>query len=322
MLQQTRVETVIPYYLLWMQTFPNIQSLGSSNEQKVLRLWEGLGYYSRARNIFRTARIIIHELDGKFPETVEELKKLPGIGMYIAGAIASIAFGLREPALDGNGGRVLSRLFNFNLPVYNQENFNTLKEILRDLLPKECPGGFNQAIMDLGSIVCLARKPDCSSCPLISECLAYQYGVQKELPIKQQRKKLPHYQLVAGIIQNCDTVLIDQRKYTDLLGGLWEYPGGKVEYGESLEEALIRELKEELDVFVSIKTKFGVYRHAYSHFKVTIHVFQVTINAGTPKPLESEKMEWVRISDLEKYPMGKIDRMISNDLVKIQVISY
>lgn len=317
MLQQTRVETVIPYYERWIKVFPDIQSLASSNEEQVLKLWEGLGYYQRALNLYRAAREINHKKQTTLPESVVELKKLPGIGEYIAGAVASIAFGKKEPALDGNGIRVISRLVGFTGSVNPSKNKRHLRSILRDLLPAQCPGDFNQAVMDLGSLICVPEKPGCSACPLGSECVAYKNGWQNEIPVKDKRKQRPHYHVTAGVLLRDGRVLIDKRKKGGLLGGLWEFPGGKVEKGESMQEALHRELWEELGIEIEVIKKINEYKHAYTHFKVTVHTFLVK-SEGNPKPLESEKIEWVRVSNLGDYPMSKVDRSISKDLQSIE----
>jgi A/G-specific adenine glycosylase len=166
MLQQTRSETVISYYRRWLRTFPDLESLAAANEEQVLQIWEGLGYYQRALNLQKSARIIMNEYDAVLPDTASELKKLPGIGDYIAGAISSIVFGKREPALDGNGVRVLSRLTGFTEPVDTTNNKRHLRTILLNLLPGKNPGDFNQAIMDLGSGFCISKNPTCIKCPL------------------------------------------------------------------------------------------------------------------------------------------------------------
>ena len=316
MLQQTQVKTVIPYFQRWTNRFPNIQSVVNASEDDVLKVWEGLGYYSRARNIKKTAIIIYQQFDGVIPGTTDELKKLPGIGDYIAGAIASIAFGLNEPALEANGVRVVSRLFDFHGLVNKTENKNILKKYLRELIPNGNACDFNQAIMDLGSLVCLSVNPICRRCPIQNECLAFSRSTQMELPATKERPTKPHLEVVAAIIEKDDKVLIDKRPANGLLGGMWEFPGGKIEHGEDHTEALKRELKEELGIAVNLVDSFGVYKHAYTHFTVTVYPYFVEIVNGDPKALEADKIEWVDIHALRDFPMGKVDRNISDDLGK------
>ena len=317
MLQQTQVDTVIPYYTRWMQRFPDLASLAAVEEQEVLIAWEGLGYYSRARNILRCAKVLVQDYACELPKDVDKLKALPGIGAYIAGAIASIAFQIKAPALDGNLKRVLARLAEFRLPVNDEKNSRVLRDILMGILPDRNPGDFNQALMDLGATVCLPRNPRCAACPLTAECAAFQKGCQNELPVKNKKAQIPHYQVVAAVIVRRKKALIDKRNSGGLLGGLWEFPGGKVEAGETLAEALRREIAEELGVKIEVGEPLGSYKHAYTHFKVTVHTFEATILEGDPRPLESGQVEWAHISRLGDYPMGKVDRLISLELQKL-----
>ena len=314
MLQQTQVYTVIPYYTRWMMRFPDLAALAAAQEQDVLQVWEGLGYYSRARNILRCARILAGEYGGQLPSDVKQLESLPGIGAYIAGAVASIAYGVKAPALDGNIKRVLARLAEFPLAVNDARNAAVLREMLLELLPEKNPGDLNQAFMDLGATICLPRNPLCAECPLTGECAAFQKGLQNELPLKIKKARVPHYQVVAAVIVKDKKALIDKRSSSGLLGGLWEFPGGKVEAGETLAEALIRELNEEMGVRIAVGETLGTYRHAYTHFKVTVHTFSAAIVEGDPKPLQSEQVKWAAVSQLGEYPMGKVDRLIASAL--------
>lgn len=317
MLQQTRVETVVPYFTKWMHIFPDVSTLAEAPIDQVMKAWEGLGYYSRARNLHASAREIIKRFDGQIPKCAAILRKLPGIGDYIAGAIASIAFKQPEPALDGNGMRVLARLSNYQQPVNTSQGKRHLTRILRELLPQEEAGTFNQAIMDLGSGVCLTRQPRCDVCPINSECLAKKFSLQEKLPVKNKKKPIPLYQVAAAVMLRKKSVLIAKRRPEGLLGGLWEFPGGKLVEGETLQQALIREIKEELGVRIGVGEKIGEYTHAYTHYRVNVHAFYATIHSGSPQALAAECIKWVATGNLDDYPMGKVDRWISNDLMKI-----
>ena len=315
MLQQTRVDTVIPYFERWLTRFPSIAELAAAPEQDVLQLWEGLGYYSRARNLHRAAMVVMAEYGGKIPANRDELEKLPGVGKYTAGAIASMAFGLDEAALDGNIRRVLARLFNVDIPARSPQGERRLWQLARENLPTGRAGDYNQALMDLGATICLPQNPTCLLCPLAQDCQALARGVQQERPILPEKRAVPHITVAAAIIQRAHQVLIAQRPQDGLLGGMWEFPGGKQEPGESLPECLAREIREELGAGVTVGAQQGIYHHAYTHFKVTLHAFFCTLSEGEPQPLQPAALRWVTFGELSDFPMGKIDRMISRALM-------
>jgi A/G-specific adenine glycosylase len=317
MLQQTRVETVIPYYQRWMERFPTIAALAEAEQQEVLAAWEGLGYYSRARNLQYAAQIVIKDYGGELPHITCELRKLPGIGRYSAGAIASIAFGLDEPALDGNIRRVMARVFNVSQPVSSPAGEQRLWKLVGENLPPGQAGAYNQALMELGALICIPRLPRCEVCPLVETCQAYALGVQAQRPVKQVKASIPHYTVTAGVISQQGQVLITQRPLEGLLGGMWEFPGGKQSPGEELISCLKRDLNEELGVEVQIGNPLGVYRHAYTHFRVTLHAFCCQL-AGrqAPQALQVRDLRWVNPQELSGYPMGKIDRQIARHIVE------
>jgi A/G-specific adenine glycosylase len=314
MLQQTRVDTVIPYYERWMERFPTVHSLAIAPQQAVLVAWEGLGYYSRARNLHRAAKIVINENGGTLPSEIKELQRLPGIGRYTAAAISSIAFGHDEPALDGNIRRVLARVFEVREPARSTSGEKQLWELAAEHLPKGKASAYNQALMDLGALVCTPRDPKCSACPLAEQCAACALNLQEELPVVQSKKKLPHYIVTAAVIQRNGCVLIAQRPSNGLLGSMWEFPGGTLQLGEDLTACLQREIREELDVSIHVADMLGVFDHAYTHFRVTLHAFYCTLPSGEPRNLEHLALAWVSPSDLSDYPMGKIDRQIAGIL--------
>jgi len=314
MLQQTRVETVLPYYQRWMDRFPTIIALSDASLQEVLTVWEGLGYYQRARNLHQAAQIIVAKFEGEIPNDPKILNSLPGIGKYTAAAIASIAFDLDEPVLDGNVRRVLARLFDLRIPVSSNQAQKRLWQLATSLLPPGRAGDFNQALMDLGATICTPRQPSCPKCPVNQMCQAFTLGLQNERPILKQRTVIPHYTVTAAVIQQNGCVLIAQRPPDGLLGGLWEFPGGKVQPEEDLDTCLEREIREELDVKISVGEPLGIHHHAYSHFKVTLHAFRCKLLSGEPRNLVHDAIVWARLDKLDTFPMGKIDRQIAKKI--------
>jgi len=315
MLQQTRVETVIPYFERWMMRFPTILSLAASSLQEVLAIWEGLGYYGRARNLHKAALIVIQEYDGVLPDEVRLLRRLPGVGRYTAGAIASIAFGCDEPTLDGNVRRVLARYFNINEDARSKAGENHLWQLAAQHLPIGHAGDYNQALMDLGADLCTPKSPDCEKCPLEHTCQAKLLGIQGQRPVHLPKPVIPHHIVTAAVITRGDKVLIACRPPQGLLGGMWEFPGGKQHDGEDLPACLRREICEELEAEIKVGEQLGVYQHAYTHFRVTLHAFWCTLLDGEPHPVQVTDVRWVSPAELSHYPMGKIDRQISQILV-------
>lgn len=314
MLQQTQVETVSPYFERWMARFPTLEALAAASEQEVLALWEGLGYYSRARNLWRAARQV-WEAGGQMPRTAADLALLPGVGRYTAAAIASMAFGQDEAALDGNIRRVLARVFNVTLPARSPEGERQLWALAQQHLPPGRAGDYNQALMDLGSQICTPRAPACLVCPLQALCQAAALGLQAERPVMSSRPPVPLWTVTAAVIWRADRVLIARRPSRGLLGGLWEFPGGKLEPGETLPEGLRREIAEELAVEIAVGAELGVYRHAYTHFKVVLHAFACTLVTGEPQPQVASELCWALPAELPDFPMGKIDRQIAHRLL-------
>lgn len=314
MLQQTRVDTVIPYFQKWMQTFPDIRSLAEAEEDQVLKQWEGLGYYSRARTLQKAARVLVEKFSGKLPEETSILEKLPGIGPYTAAAISSIAFGRDEAVVDGNVKRVLARVCNYSKPVNIPASQSELRRMAQDLLPAGKAGDYNQAIMDLGATLCTPRAPKCESCPVQTVCAAASLKIQSTLPVMIKKPAIPHWIVTAAVLKRDGKVLIAKRPGNGLLGGLWEFPGGKVEAGETREQSLEREIMEELGSRIQVGDLMGEYRHAYTHYRVTLYAFHSTLIGAEPQPIQPSGIRWVKVSELDQYPMGKIDRMISQDL--------
>ena len=313
MLQQTRVEAVIPYFEKWMRLFPNVQALAQASEHDVLNAWEGLGYYSRARNLHKAAKIVAEQYNGEIPRDLDELRKLPGIGRYTLGAIASIAFGMDMAALDGNIKRVYARIFDLTEPVDSPAGEKILWELAEKYLPKGRAGDYNQALMDLGATICIPKTPRCLICPVMKLCKARQNGTQNQRPVMKPKKEVPHYVHGAGVIVEKRKVLLAQRPSTGLLGGMWEFPNGRV-IGDPAKE-LPKALKTGYKLRVGRtrgKDILGVVQHGYTHFKVTVYVYQCDL-IWMP---ERTNLKWIPLKDLDEYPMGKIDRKIAKMITK------
>jgi A/G-specific adenine glycosylase len=318
MLQQTRVEAVIPYFERWMERFPSISELAAASEQEVLSLWEGLGYYSRARNLYQAAKVVMEKYEGEIPHDLAALRGLPGIGRYTAGAIASMAFGLDVPTLDANLRRVFARVFDVAQAADASVGEEILWGLAEEHLPKGRAGDYNQALMDLGATICLSKKPRCLLCPLSGLCQAYRLGIQEQRPVLKPKAVVPHYTVTAAVLWRDGKVLLAKRPSKGLLGGMWEFPGGKIEKDETLEDCLTREIREELDAKVRVGEPFGVYEHAYTHFRITLHAFICELLNGEPKPIAAAELAWVNPIDLQRYPMGKVDRQIARKLVSLE----
>ncbi len=310
LLQQTQVTTVIPYYERFLAHFPTVQALAAAPLDDVLKTWEGAGYYARARNLHRAAKEIVEQYGGKLPDTVDELLKLPGIGRYTAGAIASIAFSRDAPILDGNVIRVLCRYFGIREDIRDNSTRDELWELSTELVPHGEASDFNQALMDHGATICTPRKPRCLLCPVMRGCVARQEGIQEQLPVKRKKKPNPHYIIGVGIIWKRGSILIQQRKPEGLLGGLWEFPGGKLEPGESLSDCVHREVKEELGIEVKVGEEFAAVDHGYTHFSITMHAFSCEYLSGRPRPVSATAYKWVKPGELEKYAFPAANRKI------------
>jgi A/G-specific adenine glycosylase len=302
MLQQTQVQTVLAYYREWMRRFPTVEALAKAPEGEVLRAWQGLGYYRRAKNLHRAARQILVEYNGVFPSDIAILRKLPGVGAYSAGAVASIAFNQSVPAVDVNVLRVAARI----LLLRGDPTQPAAKDIITREVQRWIPRGrarwFNQALMELGAMICVSGQPLCLLCPISGFCKAYQEGVQDAIPPKAEPKKKEKITVVAGVLKDLrGRVLIQKRPNKGLMANLWEFPGGKVELGERLAQALQREWTEELGLRITAGREIMAIRHGYTRFNVHLHVFECEKSSGRPKALWAQEIRWVPVRDLERF---------------------
>jgi len=311
MLQQTRVDQMAPYFDRFIRAFPTLQSLAAASEDQVLKAWEGLGYYARARNMHKAAKRMAFELGGRIPETYQALIELPGIGQYTAAAISSIAFDRDHPVLDGNVTRVLCRLLRIEEEPTRAQVKARLIAAGEALLARGEAGDFNQAMMELGARVCTPQSPCCPTCPVSGWCRAKaELADPTALPRKAPRKPKPHYQVAAGLIRRGDELLIAQRPAEGMLGGLWEFPGGKQEPGETLPECLVREIREELGIKIEVDERLTSVDHAYSHFSITLHAFAARYVCGTPQALGCAAWRWVAPEALDDFALSRADRLI------------
>jgi A/G-specific adenine glycosylase len=305
MLQQTQVATVLPYYHQFLKRFPNLPKLARADLQEVLKAWEGLGYYARARNLHKAAGIVIEQHQGNIPRNRQDFRKLPGVGDYIAAAVLSIAFNQPYSVVDGNVKRVLARLYVMKEPVNQSPAIKIFQQAAAELLDTREPGTFNQALMELGALICKPRNPLCPTCPVRTWCLAYQNDRISEFPRKLKKQAPPQYPIAVGVVFKNNRVLITRRKSDGLLGGLWEFPGGKIKRNEKAETACIREIKEEVNLTVKVDSHLCRVKHAYTHFKIQMDVFCCSYISGRLKLNGPVDHRWIRLNQIDDYPLPK-----------------
>ena len=320
MLQQTQLNVVIPYWKKWMQTFPLLVDLAEADEQDILILWQGLGYYSRAKRLYKSSKMLLNQIgidnicDPTFwPVEINQWMDLPGVGRSTAGSIISSAFDLPVPILDGNVKRILSRLLA--LEGKSSQDEKKLWELSSLLTSTISPRNLNQALMDMGAIVCTPKKPSCPSCPLQNVCVAYAKYDPNDFPKKEMKKIKPLQEIGIGLVFNKKgELLIDQRLESSSMGGMWEFPGGKKTPEESIEKTIKRELKEELGIVVKVGAKLLSFKHAYTHkeFFFTVHICEWI--SGDPRPLASQKLLWVAPEKLCDFPFPAANTKIISEL--------
>ncbi|WP_319585101.1 A/G-specific adenine glycosylase [uncultured Pseudodesulfovibrio sp.] len=318
MAQQTQMDRVVEYYKRWMDRFPDLHSLAEAHEEDVLNLWEGLGYYSRARNLHRAAVLIQDQFGGEFPQDFPDIRSLPGVGEYTAGAVASIALGQREPAVDANVLRVFARLLDMDIPVRDRAGRNMVEDAVRRLIPEDRPGDFNQAVMEFGALIC-RKNPRCEACPVREFCRAFEKGTVPLRPVLPASKEIIRIDMATGFLVHQGRVLIQKRKPGDVWPGLWEFPGGCVEPGETAEQALRREYLEEVELAVEPVEKITVVRYSYTRYRVTMDCFLCRFEGDPSEPVfhEAVKGGFVHPAELSGYalPSGHrklVDRMLAD----------
>lgn len=314
MLQQTRTETVIPYYERFITRFPDVYHLAQAHIDEVLKYWEGLGYYARARHLHKAAVTIMNNWHGELPRKPSQLQSIPGIGPYTAAAIASIAYGEPVPVVDGNVLRVVTRLFGVHDDIRRETTKQQTAALLSPYISRENPSAFNQALMDIGATICSPRKPACGSCPLSDACIAYAHDLTETVPVKSPSAPVPEYRVAVALVRWQDRILIGKRPTDKMLGGLWELPGGKLCKEETPIQAVKRELREETGLQIRVVRQYQPVHHAYTHFRVVLHPFECKIVTGAATAREHTEVRWIPLSELDSYafPRGtqKIFRRI------------
>ncbi|MBI9085664.1 MAG: A/G-specific adenine glycosylase [Desulfobacterales bacterium] len=302
MAQQTQIKTVVPYYHRFMNRFETVGHLAAADSQEVLKTWEGLGYYGRARNLHRAAQVVVDRWNGEIPDDWDQFHSLPGVGDYIASAVLSIAFGRPYAVVDGNVKRVLSRLQKIDIPVNGSGGHRAFQAAAQSLLDPSDSAMFNQAMMELGALICSPRTPKCDACPIRDFCLARKQGMVDLYPRREKRRPVPEYRIALGVVRKNGRVLITRRKPEGLLGGLWEFPGGKLLADEPPEQACARKIREAVNLEVEVTSKIARIRHAYTHFKIVADVFWCRYVSGRVRRNGPVAHQWIRVGEIDQYP--------------------
>lgn len=304
MLQQTRVDTVNQYFPTFVKKYPTINALASANIQDILHFWQGMGYYKRAVNIYETARIICKNYQGSFPQSYQEILTLPGIGEYTAGAIASICFHQTIPAVDGNIKRVISRIFSLTEDVNHRNAYKKIKARVNQIIPNHCPGEFNQALMEIGAIICTPRTPKCQSCPVKVHCLAAAKKQQELLPIKSRKKKPKVFPMEIAIVKKQNKLLLVQRSNYGLLAGLWGLPMIDTCSQFSNGNYILDKITKQYGLRIQEKPiLLNQLTHIFTHqiWKIHLYLIHIHDHHGLLKPY----LQWVDKKELKNFPIPK-----------------
>ena len=309
MLQQTQVQTVIPFYNKWVLKFPNIESVSKAGDNELFKYWEGLGYYQRVQNLRKACIQILENYDGSIPSNKNDLMNLKGVGDYTASAIASIAFNKKHHVIDGNVKRIMSRLLC--LPHFLSKSMSKINKFLSEHISDKSPGDFNQALMDLGREICTPKSPQCLKCPISDYCKSHLMNKVSKYPIKNNNKKIfPHYDIGIGVIWHEDKILITKRKKSGLLGGLWEFPGGKIRPTETKEACIKREIKEELNIDIDISNFIAKVIHKYSHFGISLYAYHCHYKGGIIRCNSADNFKWIKSNNFSDYPFPKANHYL------------
>ena len=312
MLQQTQVKTVVPYYNRWVAKFPTIKSVTKTNMESLLKMWEGMGYYARVRNFHSACIAVMNRFGGRMPDNYQDFQSLPGVGPYVAGAVMSIAYNLPIPAVDSNAYRVVSRIKSINLPFNSCKN--EIIGFLSSHISPNRPGDFNQAIMDIGREICTSKNPSCDICPIQKYCSAFVNNAVDKYPFRAKRKKKPHYMVAVGVVWKGNKILISKRKENGLLGGLWEFPGGKIQNGEDAKKCVIRKVNEKLGVRVRPGRLLKQIKHAYSHFSITLDAYHCDFVGGSPRALRCDNWQWILPQQIKTLPFSKANHKLFDQI--------
>ena len=304
MLQQTQVQTVIPYFERFIEHLPDVDAVANATEQDVLALWSGLGYYRRARAFHAAAKTIVFELDGRFPEDVAGWLRLPGVGRYTAGAVVSIAFGVRAPILDGNVARVLSRVCEVYGNPRKGESKRRLWELATEILPERSISEFNQALMDLGALVCMPRNPRCVICPLRDACAAKRLGLEQTLPELPPPKKSVRVTLAAAVIEEKGKLLVYRREGVELMKNMWEFPEAECRDGEDPRAALAREAQEKYGLDLTPGRELAKVKHSIMNRRINLRAYATKLESRPQ--LKIGKRRWVTSEELLNLPASSM----------------
>ncbi len=314
MLQQTQVSTVIPYFERWMRTLPTVNHLSRAERPAILRLWEGLGYYSRAMNLHQAACSIMRDHKGVFPRSLETFRSLPGVGPYTAAAVLSIAFDQDLAVVDGNVRRVLSRLVALRDDSRHAPWAGALHDLAQYILPQDTAATHNQAVMELGAVVCSPRSPGCTECCLSGSCAARAAGDPEAFPPRVVKRPIPQHHIAVALVLRRDRLLIAQRPYDGFLGGMWGLPEVRIQQVQQAEQSLREMLRDDFHLQIEVTDALPTVRHAYSHFKVTLHPRICVIRGEGLTAAEETPRRWVRPAELSEVAMPRANRKVLEHL--------